>query len=138
MSFVKRQHRYRKAFVESRGSFPHDCFFCGEIVLPWADVSENEWDRKPCVHHRDGDHHNEASENLEPSHWGCHSAHHMSGRTVLQSTRDKLSRIASDRGWPKSAEHIEKVASFHRGRKRSEETRAKLRAAWVRRREQVV
>lgn len=61
--------KYRRIFLDQHGLGPHRCTFC-DVVMPTVEV----------IHHLDGDHTNNAVENLAPAHARCHLAHHSRGR----------------------------------------------------------
>lgn len=61
------QPLHRQIFLDTHPGSPWTCHFCG------SEVEELH------VHHRDGDHANNAPDNLVPTHGDCHAHHHRSG-----------------------------------------------------------
>lgn len=61
------QPLHRQIFLEANPRGPWSCIFCG------GEVEELH------VHHRDGDHDNNAPDNLVATHGDCHAHHHRSG-----------------------------------------------------------
>lgn len=66
---TREQPLHRKLFIESNGTGPWPCTFCGQQI----GVEELH------VHHRDHDHANNADSNLAATHGDCHSHHHRTG-----------------------------------------------------------
>jgi len=61
------QPLHRQIFLDTHPGSPWDCYFCGGAV------------EELHVHHRDGDHDNNAPDNLVATHGDCHAHHHRSG-----------------------------------------------------------
>jgi hypothetical protein len=113
VDFISEQANYRQVFAEAYGPFPHDCHFCGEPVLPWSEVADDEWKWKPLIHHEDGDHSNNDSANLRPAHWGCHSSHTTTHWWTSLADDDKAARI---RRWAKAGGHAVMAEQLSDGR----------------------
>ena len=121
MSYFEAQDGYRLIFIEVNGTGPWECYFgCGELVTEYG----GNGGRNLLVHHRDGDHSNNAPDNLVGSHWDCHSVYHATEKWAPGAPLD-----LAVRGVPKAPEHRAKIAAANRGRTVSAETRAKISAA---------
>jgi len=77
---------YRWIFAVTYGDFPHPCHFCREPVLTLGKRSH-----EGAIHHLDGNHSNNAPENLVMTHTRCHLSHHHAGRSHTEETRAKVS-----------------------------------------------
>ena len=79
------QRRYQPIWLETH-SLPYPCFFCAQAVEVWNARTKDGG----VIHHVDGDHWNDAPENLVAAHHGCHMSHHRSGRKLSAETRAKI------------------------------------------------
>ncbi len=88
---------HTKAFLEFYGPPPHECCFCGLIVEKFNGTSKDGL----AIHHIDGNHNNNAKENLAPSHFGCHTGHHRLGAKHSEDVRESM-RNAQKKAWAES------------------------------------
>lgn len=102
---------YRWIFAVTYGDFPHQCYFCSEPVLSLGKRSH-----EGAIHHLDGDHSNNAPENLVMTHTRCHLSHHHAGRVHTAETRAKVSAAG--------------VARFARSEEREAQSR-RTREQWA-------
>lgn len=63
----REQPPHRQVFLDTHPGSPWHCYFCGD------EVDELH------VHHRDGDHDNNTTDNLVATHGDCHAHHHRTG-----------------------------------------------------------
>lgn len=122
MTRLSDYHR-RQLFLRTYGPSPWPCAFCRQEVEKLGLRGK----LAGLVHHLDGNHDNDAPENLSAAHRGCHTTYHLSGR--VNSLETRLKRGASLRGKPLSAEHRAKLSAARTGLKlgpRSEETKRKI------------
>lgn len=106
--------RYQRVFVEANGVGPWPCYGCDELVVELN------------VHHIDGDHTNDDPDNLAAVHHPCHMRLHHAGKPRSAETRMKIAR--AHQGKVLSPEHAAKARVAFKGRKHSEETKAKMSA----------
>lgn len=62
---------YRAIYMREYGYGPHPCHFC-DVPMPWPEA----------IHHLDGDHSNNAVDNLTASHSSCHANYHKAVNPV--------------------------------------------------------
>lgn len=134
---MTKRHRgyYRELFFANWGLGPYRCYFCQELVT-FDEV---------LVHHLDHDQLNDQIQNLMPVHASCHTSHH--GRNRATYVRDEAHRrkmSEAKMGQTLSEETRRKISEtrkalnlspVNKGKKHTEETRAKMRAAWDDRRQ---
>jgi len=79
------------------------------------------------IHHKDHDHDNNDIENLQVTHYGCHTRHHWTGKQHTDETKSKLAvhRV----GKPLSDETKAKMSAATKGKSKSEETRRRMSEA---------
>jgi plasmid stability protein len=107
---------------------PWPCCFCKEDIT--VGPSHRGADSL-CVHHIDGQHHNNAPDNLTSAHRGCHSKHHNAGKKMAPEVRERIR--ATLKGRQMTPEHRAKISAGLKGRRFTDESRAKMSAAQQRR-----
>lgn len=120
---------YRIIYREHHGDGPFTCSHCLILI-----------DGEYVIHHIDENHFNHAIENLTAVHRGCHQKIHMTGKSLPEETRKKISLTRA--GKPLTEAQKSQLTNLHAnqvsrdkirqarlGTKSSDETKAKLRAA---------
>lgn len=123
-----------RVYASVHGDGPFECEFCNEPILVMSGPLCSE---RLIIHHLDGDHSNDAPDNLVAAHHGCHVRHHYkehwANHTGLAEPsavkRSQEKQHAAQVGRPKTAQHRANISQGLRGRYYSPETRAKLSAA---------
>jgi len=88
-------------FLKGNGFGPWRCFFCNGVIPVKALVERRDHYRDRdvlVIHHRDQDRSNNRPSNLKPSHNGCHTAHHNTGKKASPEARAKMSESHLRRG----------------------------------------
>jgi len=109
-------HAHRRMFGHAYGEGPFDCHFCGEQIIEMSGRSTGSF----TVHHVNGDHGDNRSDNLVASHKGCHQTHHHKGKKgfAREWTEDQKARVsASLKGRSRPPEVRAKIAESHRKRR---------------------
>ena len=116
---------HREVFLMHNDPDPWVCFGCGEPVSH----------EQLHVHHIDEDRSNQDPANLVAVHIGCHTRLHFTGKSRSPEVRAKIAAAHLGKvGHPQSPETRARISTALKGRVISDETKARLRAAWVARR----
>lgn len=124
--------RAHRIFYTAYPTPPWPCHFCGQPVLQ---TGRGKWDGN--IHHIDWDETNNVLENLAMTHAGCHRSFHSANQTQTQEHRDAIR--AGLLGHEVSEETRQKISQANRGKRstlgyrHTDETKAKLREAALRR-----
>jgi hypothetical protein len=113
---------YRSIFIGAHGPWPHQCYFCDEVV----DGHTSPFDSTAAVvHHINGDETDHDLSNLAGAHHGCHVSYHARHRTP--ETREKIGQ--GRRGKKASPELRERLRTAHLGVPLSPQHAANIAAA---------
>lgn len=100
------------------------CEHCGESF------SDSEFRLRKIIHHIDGNHFNDISENLMAIHRGCHSKIHHKGKIISKEQREKVSEANKGNKYRKGHKFSEKskkkMSESHKGKIASEDTKLKM------------
>jgi len=69
--------KFREVFLAHAPPGPWPCGVCGVLIGP-EELHQGRG-KSPAIHHLDGDHENDAPENLQMTHFSCHRRLHTLG-----------------------------------------------------------
>ena len=120
--------KFREIFFAFNGPGPYKCYDCEKEVVFW----------EVLIHHENHDHSDNRLENLVPSHRGCHTRHHSTGRgvgkQVSEETREKM-RVSGLKRWARLSEEERKVMGQLSKAGRTDDISETLQKNWETRRE---